>query len=114
MQRGNGLDNGFIGYKYHQRGAGIGNILGGLFRTVIPLVKPALKTAAATIKQVAKPAMKRVGKEFLKGGVELASNLMQGKDFKSSIKETAEKGFSNLKRDAFNSVKRKLDDDGSK
>lgn len=54
-QKGYGIIPPFIGYK-QQQGNGIGNIIGGLFLTVVPFIKPMIKSAA-----------KNVGKEFLRG-----------------------------------------------
>lgn len=79
FQQGYGLTP-FLGKK-HQRGHGIGNIFGSIFRTLLPIVKPALKTA---------------GKELLKGGVDVVSNIISGSDAKTALKKATKRGLSNL------------------
>ena len=64
-QQGSGLPY-FQGRQY-QQGFGIGNILGGLFRSVMPLIK---KTAVPLIKKGAKI----LGREALSTG----SNILKG------------------------------------
>ena len=76
QQYGYGL-NPFIG-KYRQQGYGIGNILGSLFKTVVPLIKP-------VIKNVGKRMLKTAGKRALTGGVRVIDNVIQGKTIKDSL-----------------------------
>jgi len=65
-----GLIIGFKGNRY-QRGAGIGNILKGLFRMVLPLAKTAGKV---------------IGKQALESGTDLLSDILKGDTVKSSLK----------------------------
>lgn len=57
-----------------QRGHGLGNILGGLFRASIPL----LKTGA-----------KAIGKKALQTGVKVANDVAMGNNLKQSLKRRA-------------------------
>ncbi len=65
-QRGSG----FVGTAY-QRGAGVGSIFSGLFRALLPL---------------AKSAGKAIGKQALRSGAEIASDVLAGQSLKQSTK----------------------------
>ena len=69
QQKGNGFD----GMPY-QRGYGLGSVLGGLFRSVLPMAKSALKS---------------VGKEALRTGVGIASDVLSGQDLKTAAETRA-------------------------
>ena len=92
----------FIGKK-RQRGYGLGNILGGFFRSIIPMVKPVLKKAAVN-----------VGKRALKGGIEVAKNVLEGKNIKEAIKDEAKQGLFDLKNEASIAIKNKLNQNSKK
>jgi hypothetical protein len=66
-----GLLVGFKGQPY-QRGAGLGNILKGLFRMVMPL---------------AKGAAKAVGLQALESGRNVASDVLKGQNVNQSFKK---------------------------
>lgn len=84
-QRGRGLHNiGFVGSRY-QRGAGLGSIFKGLFRAILPIAK-----------QAGKHALRAVGKEALRTGVNVAGDLAAGRKFGASIKEHGVHGIENL------------------
>ena len=55
-----------------QRGHGIGSVLGGFFRSALPIIKRGLAT---------------FGKHALKTGLEIAGDVADGKAFKDSAKE---------------------------
>ena len=77
------IGSGFSGVPY-QRGYGLGGLLGGLFRSILPMAKSALKT---------------VGKEALRTGVGIASDVLAGEKLETSAKERARAaGQSLLKR----------------
>lgn len=72
-----------------QRGHGLGNIFGSLFRSVaLPLVKrtvvPALKKAAIT-------GVKHVGRRVAQTGLDIASDVISGKKPSQAVKERASK-----------------------
>lgn len=69
-QSGHGIP-GFAGAAY-QRGGGIGNFLGRLFRFILP---------------VAKTAAKAVGKQALASGAEIVGDVARGRNFAESAKE---------------------------
>lgn len=69
----------------HQRGHGIGSFLGGLFRSVLPLLSSGTKA---------------IGKEALNAGVGLLSDMVNSKPLKDSIPNRFKEATSNLKRKA--------------
>lgn len=80
-----GISNVYIGAP-NQRGHGIGSFLGGLFRRIIPLLKQGART---------------VGKEALRAGVNVASDVLDSgihprEAFKTRLRESGE----SLKRKA--------------
>ncbi len=75
----------FSGHYYPHTGYGIRAILSGLFRTDIPLIK-------LLVKKVAKTA----GKELFKGGTNIISDILKGKNVKSIIKRRGLQAVSNL------------------
>jgi hypothetical protein len=82
---GHGI-SGFEGVAY-QRGGGIGNFLGRLFRFVLP---------------VAKKAMKSVGKQALATGADILSDAVQGRNIKEAAKEHGRAAAGNLLNKAGN------------
>lgn len=83
-QAGSGIN---VIYKgaLHQRGHGIGSFLGGLFRSVLPLL-----TSGAKV----------IGKEALNSGIGLLSDVVASRPIKESIKNRLKEASSNLKRKA--------------
>lgn len=69
----------------HQRGHGIGSFLGGLFRSVLPLISNGAKV---------------VGKEALNAGVGLLSDMVSTKPLNESVRNRLKEATSNLKRKA--------------
>lgn len=69
----------------HQRGHGIGSFLGGLFRSVFPLLQSGAKF---------------VGKEALNAGMGLLSDMVSARPLDESIKTRLKTVSSNLKRKA--------------
>lgn len=69
----------------HQRGHGIGSFLGGLFRSVLPLLKNGAKV---------------MGKEALNAGVGLLSDMLNVQPMNESVKSRLKTAASNLKRKA--------------
>lgn len=78
-QAGSGLPV-FVGARM-QRGHGIGSVLGGLFRSALPLIK---RGAAA------------VGKQALRSGMEFAGDLLQGRDAKEAAAGRAKEAAGTL------------------
>lgn len=78
-QSGHGIQ-GFEGTAY-QRGAGIGNIFGRLFRFVSP---------------IAKLAMKSIGKQALTTGADILSDVVKGRNIKESAKKHGKAALGNL------------------
>lgn len=67
----------------HQRGHGIGSFLGGLFRSVLPLLARGAKV---------------VGKEALNAGVGLLSDVVSARPLDESLKNRLKNVTNNLKR----------------
>ena len=75
---------GFIGMPY-QRGNGLGSLFRGLFRFILP---------------IAKSAGHAVGKQALKTGAEIASDLVAGESLAESAKRRGRVGATNLLKQA--------------
>lgn len=74
-QAGSGLP--FYSGSRIQSGYGLGSILGGLLRSAVPLLKPALKT---------------VGREVARSGVDVVKDVMQGQSLKQAAKRRLREG----------------------
>ncbi|KAJ8048251.1 hypothetical protein HOLleu_00494 [Holothuria leucospilota] len=72
-----------------QRGHGIGNILGGLFRSAVPLLKKGAKA---------------LGKEALRTGMAVAGDVLDGRSLKSSVKSRGLAASKRVARKAVSSV----------
>lgn len=81
-QAGSGVGVIYKGSPY-QRGHGIGSFLGGLFRSVLPLLSSGARV---------------VGKEALNAGVGLLSDMIQARPMEASIKDRLKQVSTNLKR----------------
>ena len=64
-----------------QRGHGLGSILGGLFRGALPILKGVGKA---------------VGKQLIKSGLNVANDVVAGRNLKNSLKRRAREGASSL------------------
>lgn len=83
----------------HQRGHGIGSFLGGLFRSVLPLISNGAKA---------------IGKEALNAGVGLFSDIVSAKPLDESVKYRFKEATSNLKRKADDKIERMMTGSGNK
>lgn len=83
-QAGSGVGIVYKGVPF-QRGHGIGSFLGGLFRSVLPLLSSGLKT---------------VGRETLGAGMGLLSDMVNSRPMDSSIRSRLKEASANLKRKA--------------
>lgn len=81
-QAGCGFSNIYAGPMY-QKGYGIGSFLGGLFRSVYPILKK-----GASI----------VGSELLKSGSNLISDIASAQDPQTAIKRRGKEAINNLSR----------------
>ena len=86
-QAGNGYPV-FAGSRM-QRGYGLGSIFSGLFKAATPLLKRGAKA---------------LGKQALSTGMELANDLLEGRNFKTAAKSRLKKAGSSLMKDAVNSI----------
>ena len=89
-QSGHGL-TGFEGVAF-QRGGGLGNFLGRLFRFVLP---------------VAKKVGKAVGKQALTSGADILDDVVKGRNIKESAKEHGRVALGNLSNKAGNYMRQK-------
>jgi len=92
QQRGGSLSS-FEGQNF-QRGAGIGSIFRGLFKMILPAVKNIGRT---------------VGKQALVTGTDIASDMLHGQDFKTTVKRRGKQAGKILTAKA----KKKLQQTGS-
>lgn len=83
-QAGSGIGVIYKGVPY-QRGHGIGSFLGGLFRSILPLLSSGARV---------------IGKEALNTGVGLLSDMVGSRPMEESIKSRLKEASSNLKRKA--------------
>ena len=67
----------FVGRRY-QRGHGLGSVLGGLFRRVVPFIRGNVG---------------KIGKHLLRTGVDIAGGVLGGKKFKQATKEGVSRGI---------------------
>ena len=81
---------GFTGIPY-QRGYGLGSFFKGLFRTVMP---------------VAKSALKSVGRQALSTGAEIAKDVIAGRNIKESAKQRGRQAASRLLQKAATSMQK--------
>lgn len=89
-QAGSGVGVIYKGSPY-QRGHGIGSFLGGLFRSVLPLLSSGARV---------------IGKEALNAGVGLLSDMVQARPMETSIKDRLKQVSTNLKRKADDRIDR--------
>jgi hypothetical protein len=82
---------GFDGLPY-QRGGGLGNIFRGIFRFLLP---------------IAKKAGKAVGKQALRTGSQIASDVVAGEDLKKAVNRRSKTGASALLKKAAKKVGQK-------
>ena len=76
----------------HQRGHGIGSLIGGLFRAAVPLVMPVLKNVG-----------KAAATTALSAGAGLIGDVLKGKNLKKSAVNRAREGGKALLKRAANS-----------
>jgi len=95
-QYGHGL-GGFSGTRY-QRGAGIGSIFSGLFRSLLP---------------VAKSIGKAVGKQALRTGAHIASDALEGRDIGEAFAERGKEGASALLKKGVKRLNKRSNQSGS-
>lgn len=97
-QLGYGDLPGFIGYTPYQRGSGLGNIFAGLFRRLLPILKPVAKA---------------VGKQALSTGASIAADVVQGRDLKESAIEHGKEAAGSLLNQASSALAYKPQQQGS-
>lgn len=83
----------------HQRGHGIGSFLGGLFRSVLPLLSNGAKV---------------VGREVLNAGAGLLSDIVSAKPLEESFTNRFKEATGNLKRKADDKIVRVMNGSGYK
>lgn len=83
----------------HQRGHGIGSFLGGLFRSVFPLLKSGAKA---------------IGSEALNAGMGLLTDVINARPLNDSIKTQLKNVSANLKRRADNKIDSMMSGSGYK
>jgi len=84
QQAGAGISNVYRGAAF-QRGHGIGSFLGGLFRSVTPLIRSGIKA---------------IGKEAMKSGVGFLDDMVYSVPIKDAFKKRAKEFTGGIKRKA--------------
>ena len=79
-----------------QKGYGFGSVFKRFFKWVLPIIK-----------QNALPIMKTVGKEALKGAVNIANDALDGQDLETSAKSQLKNSLNNLSDQYGNGKKKK-------
>jgi len=79
----------FPGARY-QRGHGLGNVIGGLFRRV---VRPFLQRSTKNILPFLKKNKKTLIRNALRTGMEVADDVLEGESLKSSVKKRVPQGI---------------------
>ena len=93
--------------KIRQQGYGFGSLFSGLLRRAVPLAKTAIKTAVKVSKKaaplikkatpLAKKTAKAVGKEIVKGGLDVLQDVIkEKKNLKQSAKRRARERVHNV------------------
>ena len=83
-----------------QHGEGFGDV----FKAAFKIGKPLLKSALKATKPLLKKGAKRLGKAALKTGSSVISDVLEGKNLKSSIKKRSGNEFERLKNDSINTI----------
>jgi hypothetical protein len=78
-----------FGGRRYQRGHGLGSIFGGLFKAAMPLLKKGTKT---------------LGREALKTGLNIAGDVVQGRNIKWAAKSRLKSTRQNLLQKAMDTV----------
>lgn len=97
-QAGSGVSNVYRGAEY-QRGHGIGSFLGGLFRSVTPLLKSGVKA---------------LGKEALRSGLGFVGDIVHSVSPKEAVRNRVKEMTGNLKRRADNKIESIMEGSGYK
>jgi len=104
-QAGGGNYNYYTGELY-QKGYGLGGTFKRFFKWIVPLMRTHV---APAIKNYAIPklesGLKTVGKEFLNSAVNVATDVVSGRELKDSVQENAIKSINNLKEQVENNLK---------
>ena len=99
----------FIGIQ-NQKGYGIGNLLGSLFRGALKLAKPLLRKAGVFGLKVLKREVKKRG---VSAGKNAIKSILTGKSPKGAIKEEAKRQLSEIGSDALHFAEKKLNQVGN-
>lgn len=83
---------GFVGERFPRGGFSLGNMLSGLLKSALPVLKTVGKT---------------VGKTALKTGLNMANDVVQGRNLQNSFEENMKQGASTLLTKANRRVKKK-------
>ena len=74
---------------YNQRGQGIGALMGGLFKTLIPALTRGASSLARS--PTVRRALTAAGKEAVRAGASAASQAVRGKNVRPVLKQSLER-----------------------
>lgn len=87
---------------YLQRGRGLGNIFGSLFRTVLPALKTLRSYSLTALKSnLVRNAGRSIASSALQGGISAVTDALDGKNVKKSLNSS----LSNAKRELSRTIK---------
>ncbi len=90
---------------YLQRGRGLGNLLSGLFRAVLPAAKTLGKGILNS--QLTKDIAETAKKSAINAGLNLASDLVAGNNMKTSLENNVEAARENMSKTLQSYVQKK-------
>ena len=81
-QHGSGIFNPYKSGMFAQRGYGIGNMLAGLLKQSIPILK--------------QKVLPYIAKKVIRSGGEIVNDILAGKNIKQSLKSTGKRRFNEI------------------
>ncbi len=98
-QHGGGSIPHFSGVQF-QKGYGIGNVLGNLFRNIIPIARTAFK--------VAQPVLKKTGKNILRKGIQTGVKVIkkvgEGENIKEVLNRESRQALKEIRNQALSDI----------
>lgn len=105
----------FIGDYRRQVGTGLGALFSSIARAVIPLAKtagraiiPLARRATKTLAPIAKSAAKSAIKGAVSAGADVLSDVLNDKDFKSSVQQRSSERVKHFKRKMAKEIKSQI------
>lgn len=95
-----------------QRGRGLGSILSSLFSKIAPFARTLFNIGTKVVKSApAQEVIKSAKNEALKTGIQVADDVLKGKNVKESIRSNVENAAKNVASSAISQAKKRLNND---